>query len=75
MNIQALKIELVKQILDSDSKELLDEIYRALKGENQDFRHNLTEDQKREIELAREQIARGETEDWQTIKNRLMKKD
>ena len=74
MDIQALKLELVKQILESESQELLAKIYTALKREDKDFWLELTEDQKKEVEIGRQQVQNGETEDWQNVLTRLSKK-
>lgn len=71
MDIQALKLELVKQILESESRELLDKIYATLKKEENDFWLELTEDQKREVEIAKQQVKNGETEDWENVLKRL----
>jgi len=74
MDIKALKIELVKQILESESKELLDKIYAALKREEKDFWMDLSDDQKKEVEIGRRQVKNGETEDWESVLARLSKK-
>lgn len=74
MDIRALKIELVKQIIESESKELLDKIYSALKREEKDFWNELTDDQKEEVEIGRRQVRNGETEDWESVRERLSKK-
>ena len=64
MDIQALKAELVKQILATESKELLDRMRHVLEREQKDFWLELTDAQKREIEKGLEQIESGQTEDW-----------
>lgn len=74
MDIQALKIELVKQILALESKELLDKIYTTLKKEEKDFWSALSADQKQEVEIGRKQVQNGETEDWESVLERLSKK-
>ncbi len=74
MDIRTLKIELVKQILESESKELLDKLYSILKREDSDFWPELSADQKEEVEIGRRQVRNGETEDWEIVKERLMKK-
>ena len=74
MDIQALKLELVKQILELESKELLDKIYATLKREEKDFWLEMTDDQKEEVEIGRRQVQNGETEDWETVLERLSKK-
>jgi hypothetical protein len=74
MDIQALKLELVKQILESESKELLDKVYSTFKREEKDFWLEMTDDQKQEVEIGRRQVKNGETEEWQTVLERLSKK-
>jgi hypothetical protein len=74
MDIQALKIELVKEIVSSESKELLDKIYTALKGNKADFWLELTTDEQEEVRISREQIKNGNTEDWTDIYERLARK-
>ena len=74
MDIQALKIELVKEIVSSESKELLDKIYTALKGDKADFWLELTADEQEEVRISREQIKNGNSEDWTDIYDRLTRK-
>ena len=74
MDIRSLKIELVKQILESESKELLDKLHSILKREDSDFWNELSDDQKEEVEIGRRQVRNGETEDWEILKDRLTKK-
>ncbi|NQV52841.1 MAG: hypothetical protein HQ500_06640 [Flavobacteriales bacterium] len=74
MDIQALKLELVKQILESESKELLDKVYYTFKREEKDFWLEMTDDQKQEVEIGRRQVKNGETEEWETVLERLSKK-
>lgn len=74
MDIQALKIELVKEILASERKELLDKIYAALTGDESDFWLELTADEREEVRISREQIRNGESEEWTDIYDRLTRK-
>lgn len=74
MDIQALKLELVKQIIASESKELLDKMYATIKGDEKDFWLEMTEDQKEEVEIGRRQAQNGETEDWDSVLERLSRK-
>lgn len=74
MDIRTLKIEIVKQILESESKELLDKLYSTLNREDSDFWTELSSDQKEEIEIGRRQVRNGETEDWEIVRDRLTKK-
>ncbi len=61
MGIPDLKARLVRKILETNDKEVLNEIYRLLDSGNKDFYKNLTDDQKAEIELGLRQIKNGET--------------
>ncbi len=61
MDIQALKLELVKQILHTESEELLNKLYSTLKVQGKDFWLELSEAQRREVEIGLAQIERGET--------------
>lgn len=70
MDIQSLKIALVKQILESESKELLDKIYASFKKEEKDFWLGLTDEQKEEVEIGRRQVQNGDTEDWDSVLER-----
>lgn len=74
MDIQALKIELVKEILSSEKKDLLDKIYQALKGSDTDFWLELTPEEQEEVRIGREQINNGEVEEWDVVYSRLIKK-
>ena len=64
MDIQSLKLELVKQILEVENMEMISKLFLTLKNEDKDFWLELTDSQKEEIELGLKQIQRGETEDW-----------
>ena len=61
MNIQALKLALVRQILQTESEELLNKLYTTIKGESKDFWRELTDAQRREVEIGIEQLERGES--------------
>lgn len=71
MNIQALKLELVSQILNTESRELLNTVWTMLKKEVPDFVSRLSEEDKNEIEISRKQIAKGQTESWESLYRRL----
>jgi hypothetical protein len=71
MDIQTLKLELVKQILNLESKDLINRLFLTLRKEDKDFVSNLTDSQKREIELGLSQIEKGETEDWDGFLRRV----
>lgn len=61
MDIQGLKLEIVKEILQTESEELLNKLYIALKSEQEDFWLGLTEAQKKEVEIGLEQVKSGKT--------------
>jgi hypothetical protein len=62
MDIQSIKSELVKGILQTNSKELLNKLYSTFKAENveTDFWTELTDAQKAEVELGLNQIKNGD---------------
>ena len=74
MDIQALKIQLVKDILHSESKELLDQVYSILHNDIQDPWLELDENQQYEIKLAQEQADKGQVEDWSSVYDKMSKK-
>ncbi|KAB2814219.1 hypothetical protein [Phaeocystidibacter luteus] len=63
MDIQSIKAELVKGILQTNSKELLDKLYSTFKAESKgvDFWNELSDEQKSEIEIGLNQIKNGES--------------
>ena len=61
MDIQALKLELVQKILNTESVELLNRLYSTLKVESPDFWLELTDAQRKEVEIGLEQIECGKT--------------
>ena len=71
MDLQTLKLELVRQILDLDSQELIAKMYALLEKENKDFWHDLTDSQRQEVQIALRQIEIGETEDWEDFLKRI----
>jgi len=64
MDIQTMRLELVRQILNLESKDLINALLLTLKKEDKNFQSDLSDAQKREIELGLTQIENGETEDW-----------
>ncbi|MEQ8907549.1 MAG: hypothetical protein RIC95_00020 [Vicingaceae bacterium] len=62
MDIQSIKSELVKGILQTNSKELLNKLYSTFKAESveTDFWTELTDAQKAEVELGLKQIKNGD---------------
>lgn len=65
MDIQNLKIELAKIILQTESKELLTKLHKLLTGNaDTDFYTTLSDREKKEIEIGLQQVKEGETESW-----------
>ena len=62
MDIQSIKSELVRGILQTNSKELLNKLYSTFKAESieSDFWTELTDAQKAEVELGLKQIKNGD---------------
>jgi len=71
MDIQTMKLELVRQILNLESRDLINTLLLTLKKENKEFQSELTDAQKREVELGLSQIEKGETEDWDGFLRRV----
>lgn len=71
MNTKALKSELIRQIMATDSEELLDKLMQLLKGEEKDFWLALSETQRNEIEIRMKQIENGQTEALDDFLNRV----
>ena len=64
MDLQASKIELVKEILDIESPSLIQRVFDLLKTEKEDS-FTLTEIEKKEIEISIAQMDRGEGIKWE----------
>lgn len=71
MDIQALKLELVKEVLQTESKDILDQMLSFVKKADADFWSDLSDTQKQEVEIGLEQIEKGETEDWDEFVKRV----
>ena len=61
MGIAELKAGIVRRLLETNDKDLLNQVFRLLNDQRSDFYENLTDDQQSEIELGLRQIERGET--------------
>ena len=71
MDNQTLKIELTRLIQETESTDLLKKLLNDFKREKNDFWLELTDDQKAEIEISRKQVREGDTEDWESIFDRV----
>lgn len=63
--MESLKSELIKKIISISDEDLLIRISSILKDEKGDFWNDLTENQKKEIEIGLTQAERGETVSWE----------
>lgn len=72
MNIQSLKIELVKEILAEESEEVLREVWQLLM--KKDSETNLSEAELEEVKIAREQVEKGMVEDRESVYEQLLNK-
>ena len=61
MGIPDLKAGLIRKILETNDKDILNQVYQLLETEKSDFYESLTSDQRAEIELGLRQIKNGET--------------
>lgn len=73
MSIQSLKIELVKEILAEESEEVLREVLQLLM--KKDSETNLSEAELEEVKIAREQVEKGMVSDWESVYERLIKRN
>ena len=71
VSLQATRIELAQFILSSNNALLIRKISSLVKSEKQDFWNELSADEKEEVKISRQQIERGETEDWSELRKRL----
>lgn len=60
MDIKTSKIELAKLILELENPKLINKIHHLLLDEKSQFRTNLNENEKKEIEIGLQQLNRGE---------------
>ncbi|WP_343329898.1 hypothetical protein [Polaribacter staleyi] len=67
MDIQTTKRELIKEILEIETPELIEKIVNLLKKEKKDFWDDLNSLQKEEIEKADLEVLNEETTDYETF--------
>ena len=67
MDIQTTKIELIKEILEIETPELIEKVVNLLKKEKKDFWDDLNSLQKEEIEKADLEVLNEETTDYETF--------
>jgi len=60
MDLQTSKVELAKMILNIENQSIIDKIITLLKSEKNDFWLELSENEKKNIELGISQLDKGE---------------
>jgi hypothetical protein len=71
ITIQDKKLELVKRVLELNNTAQVEALLNILKESASDFWENLSSHEKYEIETGREQLRIGESENWDSVYNRL----
>lgn len=59
--------------MSSDDDALLVKVLSIFRTDNADFWDELTDAQKAEVELSRQQVLEGKVEDWEAVYKRLSK--
>lgn len=73
MSNPALKLEVLKCVMSSDNDAQLVKVLSIFRKESVDFWDELSDAQKAEVELSRQQVSEGKVEDWQAVYKRLSK--
>jgi len=67
MNIQSVKIELLKMIINTDNPSVLEKIMRIFQNEKQDFWTNLSKEDQEEIIAGIDELDKGEKSTYDEI--------
>ncbi len=70
MNIQSVKIELLKMIINTDNPSVLEKIMKIFKNEKQDLWNNLSIEDKEEILTGINELEKGEKYNYNEIINK-----
>jgi len=73
MSNPALKLEALKRVMSSDDDAQLVKVLSIFRREHADFWDELTDSQRAEVELSRQQVSEGKVEDWEAVYKRLSK--
>jgi hypothetical protein len=60
MNIQSVKLELLKYIINTDNPSVLEKVMMIFKNEKQDFWNNLSKEEQEDIFTGVEELNNGE---------------
>ena len=73
MNISVTKVELAKNLLDTNSEVLLRQVKAILNSYKTDLWDELTEQQKKSVKRAKQQIENGESKSHQVVMKKYKK--
>ena len=67
MNIQSVKLELLKLIINTDNPSVLEKIVRIFQNEKQDFWSNLSKEEKEDILAGIDELDKGEKYNYDEV--------
>jgi hypothetical protein len=67
MNIQSVKLELLKMIINTDNPSVLEKVMRIFQNEKQDFWNNLSKEDQEEIMAGIDELDKGEAYGYDDI--------
>ncbi len=67
MNIQAVKIELMRMIINTENPSVLEKIMRIIQNEKQDFWDNLSKEEQNDIIAGIAELDNGDTYSYKTV--------
>lgn len=73
MTIQAVKLEIVKQVLSTENPKVLQQILNLVKSEKEDFWNDLTKSEQQEILTGIEQLDSGKRKSYESVMKKLRK--
>lgn len=73
MNIPATKIKIVEQILKTDNPKILNQLLSIVKSENEDFWHELTPYEQKEIQESLNELNDGKRVSYEKVMKKYKK--
>ena len=74
MNIESLKIELLKMIIDTENPTVLEKIMKIFQSEKQDFWSTLSKDNQEDIKEGVSELDKGESYSYEEVIKKHRKK-
>ena len=71
MDIQTIKLDLLKTIIETENTELIQKIADFVKTEKKDFWSSLSKDQKEEINIGIQQLDSGKRISYDVVLNKI----